>query len=101
MELVCFTPQYQLEEFKEYLDPYTKGLPKNVQQELADRYAELFEIFYEKRDKIDRVTFWGVHDGMSWKNGYPIADRTNYTLLYDRNKKPKPAFNAILDVPTK
>ena len=94
-------PQYDLEEFKEFLDPYKDGLPQGIQQELADRYAELFEIFYKKRDKIDRVTFWGLHDDMSWKNDYPIANRTNYPLLYDRDKKAKPALNAILNVPNK
>lgn len=92
-------PQYQLEEFEEFLDPYTAGLPADMQQVLADRYAELFDIFYRKRDKIDRVTFWGVHDGLSWKNGYPIANRTNYPLLFDRNRQPKPALDAVLAVP--
>ena len=92
-------PQYQLEEFKDYLDPYADGLPEDVQQQLADRYAELMGIFYKKRDKIDRVTFWGLHDGMSWKNDYPINARTNYPLLFDRNKQPKLAVDAILKVP--
>lgn len=91
--------QFQLEEFKEYLDPHPDGLPDDVQQRLADRYAELFEIFYRKRDKIDRVTLWGVHDGMSWKNGYPVPGRTNYPLLYDRNHQPKPAWHAVMAVP--
>ncbi len=90
--------QFQLEEFKNYLDPYQNGLPEKVQQQLAKRYAELFQIFYKKRDKIDRVTFWGVHDGMSWKNGYPIPGRTNYPLLWDRNKKPKLALGAVMGV---
>lgn len=91
--------QFQLEEFKEFLDPYADGLPDGIQQKLTDRYAELFKIFYKKRDKIDRVTFWGVHDGMSWKNGYPVPRRTNYPLLYDRNRQPKPAFNILLKLP--
>lgn len=91
-------PQYDLEEFKEFLDPYADGLPETQQQELANRYAELFEIFHRKKDKIDRVTFWGVHDGMSWKNDYPIANRTNYPLLYDRDKKAKPVLDAILNI---
>ena len=91
--------QFQLEEFEEFLDPYADGLPDNVQQQLTDRYAELFRLFYSKRDRIDRVTFWGVHDGMSWKNAYPIPRRTNYPLLYDRNRQPKPAFNVLLNLP--
>lgn len=94
-------PQFQLEEFKTFLDPYQKGLPDAQQKALADRYAELFDIFYKKRDKIDRVTVWGLHDGMSWKNNYPIDKRTNYPLLFDRNKKPKPAFEAVLNVAKK
>ena len=91
--------QFQLEEFKSYLDPYQDGLPDEEQQKLAQRYEELFRIFYKKRDKIDRVTLWGIDDGMSWKNNYPIPGRTNYPLLFDRDKKPKPAFDAVLKVP--
>ncbi len=92
--------QFQREEFKEFLDPYQKGLPEAVQKQLTARYVEIFKIFYKKRDKIDRVTLWGVHDGMNWKNGYPIPNRTNYPLLFDRNKKAKPAFHAVLAVPS-
>jgi endo-1,4-beta-xylanase len=95
---VMSDPQFQLEEFRTFLDPYRDGLPAEVQQQLARRYAELFRIFYRKRDKIDRVTLWGVHDGMSWKNGYPVPGRTNYPLLFSRDRKPKPAFNAVLAV---
>jgi len=94
-------PQFQLPEFERFLDPYKDGLPKDVQQQLADRYAELFGIFYRKREAIDRVTLWGVQDGMSWKNGYPIPNRTNYTLLFDRARQPKPALEAVLKVPRK
>lgn len=91
--------QFQLEEFKQFLDPYPKALPDSMQQLLAKRYEELFRIFYGRKDKIKRVTCWGVHDGMSWKNDYPIPRRTNYPLLWDRNRQPKPALNAVLHVP--
>lgn len=93
-------PQFQLEEFKEYLDPYADGLPADVEHQHAERYRELFEIFYQKRDIIDRVTVWGVHDSMSWKNDYPILNRTNYPLLFDRRYQPKAAVDAILGVPS-
>ncbi|MCB1635632.1 MAG: endo-1,4-beta-xylanase [Xanthomonadales bacterium] len=91
-------PQYQLPEFKRVLDPWPNGLPESVQQQLAERYAELFALFARKHEQIDRVTLWGLHDGMSWKNGYPIEARTNYPLLFDRQRQPKPALAAVLKV---
>ncbi|MEO6548668.1 MAG: endo-1,4-beta-xylanase [Ferruginibacter sp.] len=93
--------QFQLEEFKKFLDPYPKALPDSMQQLLAKRYEELFKIFYARKDKIKRVTCWGVHDGMSWKNDYPIPGRIDYPLLWDRNRQSKPALNAVLQVPGK
>ncbi|KLJ00413.1 endo-1,4-beta-xylanase [Luteimonas sp. FCS-9] len=92
-------PQFQLEEFERYLDPYPDGLPPDVERQLAQRYAELFALFHRKRDVIDRVTVWGVHDGMSWKNDYPVPNRTNYPLLFDRERRPRPALEAVLAVP--
>jgi endo-1,4-beta-xylanase len=96
---VMSDPQFQLEEFKAYLDPYRDGLPQAVERQVAERWAELFRIFYARRDTIDRVTLWGVHDGASWKNNYPVPRRTNYPLLFDRNRQPKPAFDAVVAVP--
>jgi endo-1,4-beta-xylanase len=93
--------QFQLEEFKAYLDPYQNGLPETVQAALTARYAELFSIFYGRKEKISRVALWGVEDGMSWKNDYPIPRRTNYPLLWDRNKQPKPALKSIISIPMK
>ncbi|USJ02557.1 endo-1,4-beta-xylanase [Xanthomonas prunicola] len=92
--------QFQLPEFKRFLDPYRDGLPADVQAQLRDRYAELFALFWRKRDKLARVSVWGVSDGMSWKNDYPVPGRTNYPLLFDRNHQPKPALDAVLAVPT-
>lgn len=91
--------QFQLPEFKRYLDPYRDGLPPDVQQRLTERYGELFALFHRKRDVIDRVSLWGVHDGMSWKNDYPVPGRTNHPLLFDRERQPKPALDAVLRVP--
>lgn len=83
------------------LNPYTEGLPDSVQQKLTQRYTDLFELFREHQDKIDRVTFWGLNDGHSWLNNFPIRGRTNYPLLFDREYQPKPAFDAVLEVATK
>ena len=77
-------------------NPYTAGLPGAQQQELADRYAALFGVFLKHRDAITRVTFWGVTDKGSWLNNFPARGRTNYPLLFDREGKPKPAFDAVI-----
>lgn len=78
------------------LNPYAAGLPDSVQQALAQRYAGLFRVFLKHRDVMTRVTFWGVTDGDSWLNNWPVEGRTSYPLLFDRNARPKPAFDAVL-----
>ncbi|HEX3797874.1 MAG TPA: endo-1,4-beta-xylanase [Verrucomicrobiae bacterium] len=78
-------------------NPYTNGLPDEVQQQLAKRYADLFRVFVKHRDVVKRVTFWGVCDGDSWLNGWPVRGRTSYPLLFDREGNPKPAFQAVIE----
>ena len=78
------------------LNPYTNGLPDAVQQQLAQRYADLFAVFLKHRASVSRVTIWGVTDGNSWLNDWPVQGRTSYPLLFDRAGKPKPAFDAVL-----
>ncbi len=80
------------------MNPYTEGLPDSVHTALADRYAAAFSVFHRHRDKITRVTFWGVTDGDSWRNNWVFPGRTNHPLLFDRNGSPKPAFNSVLEV---
>lgn len=77
-------------------NPYTAGLPNDQQQALAQRYAELFDVFVKHRASIDRITFWGVTDAESWLNNFPTRGRTNHPLLFDRQGKPKSAFDAVL-----
>lgn len=83
-------------ELQKKYNPYPDGLPDSMQTVLAKRYAELFGKFLKYRDSISRVTFWGIHDGHSWLNNWPIRGRTSYPLLFDRELKPKPAFNAVI-----
>ncbi len=79
-------------------NPYAGGLPDAVQQQLAKRYADLFEIYWKHRDVVSRVTFWGLTDGDSWLNNWPIRGRTSYPLLFDRSGQPKPALTAVIHV---
>ena len=79
-------------------DPYTAGLPPEMQQKLADRYGALFDIFVKhvNAGRLTRVTFWGSDDGHSWLNDFPVRGRTNHALLFARDYQPKPAFDAVL-----
>ncbi|MEX2091433.1 MAG: endo-1,4-beta-xylanase, partial [Pirellulales bacterium] len=78
-------------------NPYPQGLPPEKQDELAARYAAIFKLFEKHRDTIERVTFWGVHDGQSWRNNWPVRGRSDYPLLFDRELQPKPAFEAVIE----
>jgi len=75
-------------------NPYANGLPDDKQQALARRYADIFGIFVKHRDAVSRVTFWGLSDADSWLN----RGRTNHPLLWDRQRQPKPAFDAVVKV---
>jgi endo-1,4-beta-xylanase len=79
-------------------NPYPDGLPDKVEKDLANRYVELFSYFRKNRDLFGRITFWGVHDGQSWRNYWPINSRADYPLLFDRNCNPKQAFDAVVRV---
>jgi endo-1,4-beta-xylanase len=77
------------------LNPYAAGLPDSMQLKLARRYEDLFRVYLANKDAIDRVTFWGVADGDSWLNGWPVPGRTSYPLLFDRQLGKKPAYDAV------
>jgi endo-1,4-beta-xylanase len=83
---------------RDELNPYPDALPDSMQFVLAERYAGLFDVFLAHSDAITRITFWGVTDGDSWKNNWPVRGRTNYPLLFDRAGQPKPAFYSVTDL---
>lgn len=78
-------------------DPYKEDLPEEVARKQAAQYAGLFKLFVEYSDLIERVSFWNLHDGESWLNDFPWK-RVNHPLLFDRERRPKPAFDAVYDV---
>jgi endo-1,4-beta-xylanase len=77
-------------------DPYTKEFPAQIAETQADFYRKLFEVILRHRKEVERVTFWGIDDGASWLNTWPVRGRTNHPLLFDRSMQPKPAFFAVI-----
>jgi len=53
-------------------------------------YAQLFQLFREFSDVVERVTFWGLDDANSWR-----ADRL--PTLFNENLSAKPAFFGVMD----
>lgn len=95
-EVLTADVNFSLEYFPE-LNPYADGLPDSVAVKLHNRYHDFFRLFLKHHDKIHRVTMWGLHDGQSWLNYWPIRDRTDYPLLFDRNLQPKPIVETIIN----
>lgn len=79
----------------EKLNPYRDGCPPEILRQQADEYARLFQLFRKHAEVIERVSFWNLHDGQSWLNGFPWR-RVNHPLLFDREGQPKPAFDAVI-----
>jgi endo-1,4-beta-xylanase len=71
--------------------PFTEAL----EEEQADRYEELFELFRENKDVITSVTLWGITDSITWLDAFPTAIRDDYPTLFDDDKRPKEAFRRI------
>lgn len=70
-----------------------------LQTQFAVRYADLFDMFRRQAEKgnLDMVLTWGVYDGASWLNNYPVEGRIDAPLLFDRDMQAKPAFWAVID----
>ncbi len=84
-------------EYQQEINPYAEGLPQETATAWENRYLDFFKLFLIHRDKISRVTLWGVGDSDSWKNNWPVEGRTDYALLFDRNYKAKPIVNKIME----
>lgn len=66
------------------------GMKGYTEEEQAERYRELFQLFKKYSDVITSVTLWGTTDNTSWR-------KDENPLLFDANQEPKPAFWAIVD----
>ncbi len=72
------------------LSPYPVALPDSISTIWNDRMDKFLKLFEKHSDVITRVTAWGVSDGDSWKNDFPVKGRHEYPLLFDRDYNLKP-----------
>ncbi len=83
--------------FRKALNPYPVSLPDSVSEKWNKRMSEFMDLFVKHSDVITRVTAWGVSDGDSWKNGFPVRGRKDYALLFDREYQPKDFVKDLLE----
>lgn len=83
--------------FNKIFNPYPDGLPEDLANHWNARMDSVTDIFLRHKDVISRVTAWGTHDGMSWKNDYPMRGRVEYPLLFDRKCELKPFLSRRLE----
>ena len=83
-------------EYRQQFNPYTEGVPDDAMQAWTNRMSDFFNLFLKYQGKVSRVTMWGVTDGGSWKNDFPVRGRTDYPLLFDRNHQAKPVVAEII-----
>lgn len=86
---------------KQEFNPYADGLPKTVNDQLTQKYLQLFELFLRHSDAIERVTLWGVNDNQTWRNNWPMKGRTDYPLLFDRKNQPKEVVPQLIKLAKK
>ena len=87
-------------DYDEKKSPYPGGLPDDVSQAWNKRMGDFFRLFVKYSDAISRVTVWGLTDGDSWKNDYPMPGRKDYPLWFDRDFKMKPFMREMVSPKT-
>lgn len=56
----------------------------------AEKYGQIMRLLLKHSDQFEAVQVWGLTDIMSWR-------ASNYPLLFDGYRNPKPAFWAVAD----
>jgi len=85
-------------ELSAQLNPYADCLPSDVAEQAAQRWADIFQVFSRHAQHLHSVTLWGVSDGYSWLNNWPVKGRSNYALLFDRQLRAKQSWQRVIEV---
>lgn len=84
--------------YRPEMDPYRNGLSNEMEQQAADFWVSFFQMLLRHHESILRVNFWCLNDGNSWRNNFPIRGRTDYPTLFDRQNRPKPVIQRLIQL---
>lgn len=76
-----------------------KTVSDDILAQQASRYKEIFDVYKDeaKKGNIGLVMLWGNSDDDTWLDNFPVKNRLNAPMLFDRNLQAKPAYWAIVD----
>ncbi len=60
-------------------------------------YKMCFQLFRKYKSDISGVTFWNISDRNSWLDNFPVRNRKDYPLLFDKNLQPKKAYWEVVN----
>lgn len=66
------------------------------EQQQLEVYTTCFELFRKYKQHITGITFWNISDRNSWLDNFPVRNRKDYPLLFDKDLKPKKAYHAVV-----
>lgn len=77
----------------------TKTPTEDVLAQQAAQYKKIFDVYKEESEKgnLSLVMVWGNSDDNSWLDNFPVKNRPDAGLLFDRNLQAKPAYWAIVN----
>ena len=84
--------------YRPEMDPYRDGLPAAQQKKAELFWTDFYTMLMRHHKDVQRVSFWGLNDGNSWRNDFPIKGRTDYATLFDRQNRPKPVIRKLIEL---
>lgn len=72
---------------------------KEILAQQAAQYKRLFDVFKEekKQGNLDLVMLWGNSDDDTWLDNFPVHNRLDAPMLFDRELQAKTSYYALVD----
>lgn len=90
LDISVYPKEHQARDRK--AEDYDTTFTSTKEQEQIEMYKKCFILFRKHKASIRSVTFWNISDRRSWLDDFPVRDRKDYPLLFDKALKPKKAY---------
>ncbi len=95
LDISVYSKEHQARERNQQDRDTTFSPEKEAKQSAV--YAMAFELFRKYKNVLSGVTFWNISDRHSWLDNFPVTNRKDYPLLFDKNLQPKKAYKEVIN----